>query len=145
MSALGSKADLIEGVEALHAEAAGALTLHIVEQLDVLDLFAQAMLGNAEATGILRALEQSQNGITAAPKRRPMLCATCPAPLRNSRYTFVIAMPATDGPHHGLGMAVCKRCGPDRETTRQKGIEALTGIWPELREVTITHPEGGRV
>ena len=138
------KAALCQGVQQVSEEAAGALNVFVVRPIDGPALVADAIAGDPEASCILQGISQAQTRILAAPAREPMLCASCPAPLRDGRYSFVVALPAKDSPLHAIGLGVCPACGTDPAVIQAKGIEALRRIWPNLRSITPTHPHGGR-
>ncbi len=134
---------LQEGVRQVHAEAGGALTLQVIQRADLPGLALDALAGSDEAAQLLRQVLDTSAAIEAAPRRRPMLCAQCPRGLRGGQYAVVVAKPACDAPSTGLALAVCYRCGPDFAAIQAAAHAGLRRIWPDLREVTITHP-GGR-
>ena len=144
MSAADPLATLREGVKAVHRESAGVLSIYTVTHADGLRLIADALRGDAEANGILNLITGAQRQIDEAPKRRPMLCSSCPMPLRGGDHSFVVAVPATSGPRHGIALAVCLGCGTDRETVQAKGLKALAHLLPNARIFKPTHMNGGR-
>lgn len=73
-----------------------------------------------------------------------MLCGSCPRPLLNNEFSFVITRPACDDPINAVALAICRKCGTTREDIQQKAVIALRRIWPDLRPITITNPAGGR-
>ena len=76
---------LQKGVQQVHAEAGGVLTLQVVQRTDLPGLALDALAGSAEATQFLRQVLDTSAAIEAAPRRRPMLCARCPRGLRGGR------------------------------------------------------------
>lgn len=76
-------------------------------------------------------------GIAAAPRRRPMLCASCPRALRGSAYSFVVALPARDDPTQ-------LRCAVEPDAITAKAVTALRKLWPDLRPIAITQETGTR-
>jgi hypothetical protein len=56
---------------------------------------------------------------------------------------MAMAIPACDSPIQALGLAVCGKCAVTPATVQAKAIQALRGIWPDLRAETVTHPAGG--
>ena len=135
---------LQDGVQRVNDEAAGLLTLLVVRRADLPGLMLDALGGSDKAVQLLQQALDTATAIEAAPRRQPMLCARCPRALRGRQYAVVIARPACDDPSTGLALAVCPKCGPDLATIQAAAHVALRRIWPGLREVTITHPEGGQ-
>jgi hypothetical protein len=134
---------LRDGIQQVNDEAGGMLTLQVIERADMPAMIADALGGSAEAAQLLRLTNQVLANIQGAPRRRPMLCGSCPRVLQGSRYAIIIARPACDDPTQGLSMAICPRCGPTHGAIQAAAAVALRRIWPNLRPVTITHP-GGR-
>ncbi len=144
MSAIGSRAALHAGVEAVTRESGGLVELLVVRPTDIPDLLADVLLGDAEATGIFRMVSDTVTRIETAPKRAPMLCVACPRALRKG-YAICVAIPAKDNPRQAIALAVCPRCGDnDRATISAKASEGLKKSWPDLRPVAQTHATGGR-
>ncbi len=135
---------LQEGVHRVNDEAGGLLTVQVIQQHDIPAMIVDALCGNAEAAQLLRLTNQAIANIHGAPRRKPMLCGCCPRALRGGRYAIIIARPACDGATEGLSLAICRRCGPDFGAIQAKATAALARIWPNVRPVTVTHPEGGR-
>lgn len=135
---------LQEGVQRVNDEAGGLLTVQVIQQHDMPAMIADALCGSAEAVQLLRLTNQVLANIQGAPRRKPMLCGCCPRALRGGRYAIIIARPACDDPTEGLSLAICRKCGPDHDTLQVKAAVALARIWPNVRPVTVTHPEGGR-
>jgi len=135
---------LQEGVQRVNDEAGGMLTVQVIQQHDMPAMIAGALGGSAEAMQLLRLTNQVLANIQGAPRRKPMLCGCCPRALRGGRYAVIIARPACDDPTEGLSLAICRKCGPDFDAIQAKATVALARIWPNVRPVTVTHPEGGR-
>lgn len=129
----------------LHEEAAGVVGVTILQPRDMPELMAAALAGDPMAVGLLRTATDTINRIEAAPRRRPMLCGSCPRPLKVKKgLSIVVATPDKDAPEQCLALAICTRCGTTVEEVQEKAVVALRRIWPDTRQVTITHPEGGR-
>lgn len=146
MSALPTDA-LTAGLSAIQADAGGVLMVTVVHPSEGPMLLASAMNGNKTAIRLFQAIVQSLEGIARAPRRRPMLCATCPRPLRKmSGFSIAVAMPERGDPSHGLCLAICARCANENQpnAVTAKAITALAKIWPDLKPVTVTHKTGGR-
>ena len=128
----------------LHSEAGGAVELIILRPVDAPDLVAHALAGDRQAIRIFEALSNASRAVQNAPKRKPLLCATCPRPLRGTAFTFGIVLPMRDDPQSGVAFGICVKCGASAEVLQAKATAALHNIWPDLVPVDITHPEGGR-
>ena len=138
---------LTAGLTAIQADAGGMMTIVVVHPSEGPALLASAMAGNREALHLFQSVVQSLEGIAKAPKRKPMLCATCPRPLRKATgFSIAVAMPAKGDPSLGLCLAVCAHCADATKPSAvtDKAMQALATIWPNLRPVTITHRSGGR-
>ena len=132
-----------EDMRAVHAEAAGCMTLDIICPADVPSLVAYGAMGDQQAKRLTIAVEQALNGIARAPRRRPMLCASCPRPVRpGSEFWVVIASPARDDAAQCLTLAICAGCAMEREHARQKALVALRRVWPDARPIEVTHQVG---
>ena len=135
---------LRDGIQQVHAEAGGMLTLQVIQRADMSALVLDALAGSDEAVQLLRLTRDTLTNIEAAPRRKPMLCGSCPRALRNGQYSIIIARPACDDATQGIAMAVCGRCGPDLAAIQAAAHVALKRIWPDLRPITVTHSQGGR-
>ncbi len=135
---------LQEGVQRVNDEAGGMLTVQVIQQNDMPAMIAGAFGGSAEAMQLLRLTNQVLANIQGAPRRKPMLCGSCPRALHGGQYAVIIARPACDDPTQGLSLAICRKCGPDFDAIQVKAAVALARIWPNARPVTVTHPAGGR-
>ena len=125
-------------------EVAGMLTLDVVWQCDMPGLIVEALGGDVEAVWLLQSVRRCLVGIQDAPAHAPMECAHCCKPLRGGRFAIGVARPDTSNPAHGLCFAICPRCGPTLEAIQAAAVAALRQLWPDLRRVSITHPQGGR-
>ncbi len=135
---------LQKGVQRVSDEAGGLLTLQVVQQADMPALVLDALAGSDEAAKLLRLTRDTLAGIQAAPRKKPMLCGSCPRTLRGGRFSVIIASPACDDPAQGIAMAICPKCGPNHDAIQAAVAVALGRIWPDIRPVTVTHPDGGR-
>jgi hypothetical protein len=133
----GVSSTLAEGIAALHDEAGGMLTLDVILHTDVPRLAAAALDGCQDTARLLIALGSALRQIGAAPANSPAECGCCGAALRPGRFAIVIARPNICDPVHGLGTAICTRCGPTRGAVRAAGVRAVKLIWPNARPVTI--------
>lgn len=133
-----------DSVRAISKEAAGAIRMEIVQPADVPELMLAALGGNAEAASVMRWVSQTAAGIEAGHSSpKPMLCASCPRPLRPGRCALVIVIPARDDASLGMTLAVCRHCATTRDQVKRKATVGLRRIWPDLRSVDV-HPTAGR-
>ena len=140
-----SRAEWVASIRAIGQQADGILAVEIVRQEDLPDIVASVMLGNIDAGRLLEAVVGALDHINAAPRSRPCLCSCCPRPLRKrSHFTLAVAMPERSDASHYLALAVCARCGRTNTEIKPKVTSALQKLWPDLREVAISHPQGGR-
>ena len=86
----------------LHSEAGGAVELIVVRPVDAPDLVAHALAGDRQAIRIFEALSNASRAVQKAPKRKPLLCATCPRALRGTAFTFGIVLPRVLGYSYGV-------------------------------------------
>jgi hypothetical protein len=135
-----------DGIQAVNDEASGVLDISIIDALAGAELLTNAVLGDREAASLLLAITQAAARIKQAPRRSPSLCICCPRAVKrlSSATVFGVAVPATANPGSAIGFVFCDRCAGDRDTLAAKAAEGLRRIWPDLRPVAITHPEGGR-
>ena len=142
---LASRAAWAANMKALHREAAGALQIWPILLTDVPPLLAEASEGNSHALKLLLIINDALAHMqTAAPGQGP-ICACCSGELHASDFAFVVALPAGQPKaQRALTMAICDKCGTDRETVRVAGFQAVKASWPDAREIDITHTEGGR-
>lgn len=132
-------------VHNITAESGGLLDLLIVRPVDLPFVIAEATAGTPDAVMLLIALDAAVARITAASRRSPMLCTSCPRPLlRKTHYSFCIVLPSREDPTNGLALVVCSKCAVTVEEIKAKGVVGLRRIWPGLHQVDITHPTGGR-
>jgi hypothetical protein len=126
-------------------EMVAVVDLVVVRPPDALGFIAAAARGDRHAARVMLALNDALHLVDAAPRRSPLLCATCPQVLRAGvRCSFVISLPEDERATHGLALAICRRCGTSRAEVRRKAIAALRTEMLGLRVVEVTHPRGGR-
>jgi hypothetical protein len=134
-----------DGVQEVHDEAAGMLDVNFIDADSGLDMIFDAALGNVEAATLMRAVWQAAARIKEAPRRTPSLCLCCPRAIKRLTpgTVFGVARPAIAKPSRAIAFAFCDRCSADRGNLAAKAATGLRRIWPDLRTVEITHPEGG--
>lgn len=133
-----------DGIRSVHDEAAGVLTMMVIRQSEAMDLMAEAIQGDVEAARLMTLLAQTSKRIDVARRTKaPMLCVSCPRPLLDNKFAFVVAGPAgTDAVNH-IAVAVCRKCGRTPEDITRKATAGLRRLWPDLRPIAI-HPTAGR-
>ncbi len=141
MNAIPPSDAWIAGMEAIADEAAGAVELAIVMQDEFPSLMCAALAGSPSAEQLLR-LTFKTLATMDEPGRKPLLCATCPAPVGN-RFNFALAIPATGSSHSAVALAVCINCATDPAGVEAKALVGLRRLWPDLRPIRV-HPESGR-
>lgn len=140
-----SKAAWRRGMQDVHRDAAGAIEITVVQQQDMLAITTAMLEGDYRAAQLFDLAAQTLAHIKQAPARSATLCACCPRPIRsNSRFSLVMAIPARDSPRVAMTIAVCDACATGVLAVQAKAIEALRTVWPDLRAMQITHPEGSR-
>jgi hypothetical protein len=135
-----------DGIQTVNDEAAGLLDVSIIDAVCGAELVADAMLGSPEAAALLLAVAQAAARIKKAPRQSPALCICCPRPVKRVCATtvFGVATPAVANPGSAIGFVFCDRCAGNRDTLVARAADGLGRIWPDLRPVAVTHPEGGR-
>ncbi len=133
------------GIETVHREAAGVLDLIVVRPEDMLLLILSGMSGDRRANATAIAVTDAICGISeSARTTKPKLCGSCPRSLTDNAYSVVVAMPQRDDPSTAIGMAICHGCATTEAGIREKATGAFRSIWPSLRPIAVTHPDGGR-
>lgn len=136
--------DWASGIARISAEAAGLVEVQVVTREDMPELLAHAMLGDPEAMHLGRLVCDALGRIERAPKRRPMLCGSCPRALRRGRYSLAFAVPRRDAPQEALSLAICEVCATDHAGVVDKAHAALKRVWPDLRPLPgPVHPAQG--
>ena len=135
---------LQDGIQQVSAEAGGVLSVQIIRQCDVPALILDALTGSADAAQILRMVNDTVGRIQAAPRRKPALCGTCSRAVVGTAYSIVLARPDRDAPTQALATAICSACGPTYDAIHAKAIIALGRVWPDIRLIAVTHPDGGQ-
>lgn len=113
------------------------LTLDVILQKDVPRMVA-AMLGGCQDTArLLTALNSALQQIGTAPASSRPQCGCCGTELHAGKFAIVICRPNTCDPIHGMGLAVCRRCGPTLGAIKAAAVRAVKLIWPNARPITI--------
>jgi hypothetical protein len=131
-------------MEALHREAAEAMTLWTVLFSDMPRLLIEAIRGSVEARVVVSAVENALRQIGTAPVDKPALCGCCSGSLNLGGLSFAVAAPyGVAAPDRVLAFGICEACGVDRESVEAAGVRALKDIWPDTRKLDVL-PTGGR-
>ncbi len=107
----------------LPTKAGGVVHVDVFTPEAFTELLLAAMSGDKTAAAMARVVARTVGEIGTAPKRSPKLCAR---------------------PSRALGMAVCTKCATEPDAIVEKARLGLQKIWPSLRKVSVTHPDGGR-
>lgn len=132
-----------EGVRRVHDQAAGVVRLLVILPADLPALLAGAVVGDPEARKLATCVSHAKRGIERAPRKRPMLCGSCPRPLLGGRYSIVCAIPNRADASEALTLGICFKCGNDEGTIARAAARALTDLWPDAR-ILDQHPSEGR-
>jgi hypothetical protein len=135
--------NLIDCVRIINKEAGGVLSLYVVYPEDAPALLAKALTGDVDAGRLLTLVPNITKRIPRAPRRAPGLCGHCSTPIR-SWFALAVVIPECNDPSQGLAVGLCRKCTADREDVYQKATEAMRGVWPTARPITVTHTAGGR-
>jgi hypothetical protein len=131
------------GIRAVHAESGGLLQIHVFAPGDVGALLADALMGDATAGRLFRAINNSIKQIGAAPRRKPVLCLCCPRAIRlRDQFSIVVTVPHHEAPTRALGSALCQRCTVAPEPLMPRVVTGLRRIWPEVRAIDHIHAAG---
>ncbi len=145
MTALDQGTTWCRDVENISKEAAGAVEIVVVMEREFPDLVANTLKGDPDSTKLMHLVAQIISRIESASKREPMLCLSCPQPIRQGvEFGLAFAIPSRDDPKGAISMAICGKCGADPAGVMAKAVDGLRKLWPSLRTANITHPEGGR-
>lgn len=120
--------------------------VYLVDQMAAAELMARSLLGDAEAAQLFGAFLEAGKRIASAPRRSPVICATCPRRIRRVTHDLIFGIAAperTDRPSSAIGFAFCPRCAANRIGLLARASESLHQIWPDLRPIVISHPVGG--
>ena len=147
MSAPGIDPEWAAGIQALHVEAGGdgakvLLTCEVVSPADRLRIMTSALAGDGAAAQLLCAVQDAVQRIEGAPKRRRMLCGSCPRPLHGKRYAVVVVRAARDDGQQAMTLAICPHCATAKRDVEQKAVKALSRIWPDLRQLDVASAGG---
>ena len=132
-----------EQLQAIQAEAGGVLEVSLVSRGEWPRLVAASMQGDHTATLILSAVADTICQVASAPRRKPMLCLTCPRSLRRAKFTCGVILPSRPDPTGGLGLAICDHCAASATDAMPMVLEALKRRWPDMRTVQLDQHAAG--
>jgi hypothetical protein len=118
--------------------------LNIIGPQDLLPLSCAVFTGDAIALARLTAVAESSERIRRMASKSPAICLTCPRAVRDPQATLAILAPENDATTVAICSAICARCSTGSASeVLKRAAAAYTTIWPNLRCIEITHPEGG--
>jgi hypothetical protein len=130
--------------DSLASESGGVLAIYVFGRDDLPPLIAASMRGDAFATQLADAVLGSITIIEEAPRRRPMPCGCCLGPVRQGAgYKIGVVLPDATAVTRGMGFALCRLCSSTAATADAAAIRAVQDIYPNAREIVVTHPAGG--
>ena len=124
-------------MQALQQEAGGMMEVFVVRQADAPELLGQVMAGDLDAARLINALCDALAGVKNAPRRAPMLCGSCPRPLRSIDFSVVLAVPFRADAMRCIYVGICAKCATEHDAIRAKAMGAFRRIWPDARPVAI--------
>ena len=140
-----SKNELKRAVGQVATEGGGMIAFDAVRACDLPMLLGETLGGSQEARMPLQAVEHALNKIKEAPPRRPMLCASCPRPVRDGDKSAVVVLRgAAADACQAITMVVCRRCGPTPGAIKAAAAVGIRRFFPDARAVEATHEHGGR-
>ena len=132
-----------EGMRAVHDQAAGAVMVEIITPGIMVEMIGEALAGDADVLQRLSVANEFIREARGSPEHRPMLCGTCPQPIRETPFNMALAIPARDDAENVICIGICQKCGTRPAELLARAQEAFRKIWPDLRAVSI-HPTAGR-
>jgi mRNA-degrading endonuclease toxin of MazEF toxin-antitoxin module len=139
------KRNFSEGLAQLNKESGGLLQLEIIQPEDHAVIAAAAVRGDPVAFSRLTAILQSGDVIRRLARNEGAVCLTCPGTVRNPEAALAILVPATEQATVAICSALCKQCSTGGfEEIMARAAIAYRAVWPGLRCIAVTHPEGGR-
>ena len=140
-----AKGELKHAIGQVASESGGMIVFDAVRVRDVPLLLVEALGGDQEARMLLQAVEHTLVKIRQAPQRLPMLCASCPRPVRDgSKFAIAVLRGAIEQPSQAIAMAVCERCGPTPGAIKAAATVGVRRFFPDARAIQVTHSDGGR-
>jgi hypothetical protein len=138
-------ASLQEGVDQLNREGGGLYRLEIIRPDDLITLSEAIWSGDEGALTILQAALDSSFRIKRQARKNPVICLCCPRSVREPDAVLALLVPMTAAPTIAIASALCLRCSAEEpDKIIKRAGNAYTNAYPNLRNVEVTHPEGGR-
>ena len=131
-------ASVAAGIAQMQAQSGGIYRLVLVSVEGGVALLVAALGGDVQAAELFRTAADCARQIGAAEaEHHPVLCLTCPTPLRTSAGALVcLVVPETNRATQALGSAVCPECAA-RPDVEARVHSALRKIWPDLKTIKI--------
>ena len=126
-----------QDMQALQQEAGGMMEMRVIRQADAPELLSHVIAGDLDAARMMNALCEALAGVKNAPRRFPMLCGSCPRPLRSIDFSVVLAIPFREDATRCMYVGICAKCATEQGAIRAKAMKAFRKIWPDARPVEI--------
>lgn len=139
-----AKAKLAANLTQVGIEAAGVLAVSYLRHVDVPQALHDAIMGDTTAERLLRTAKLTVERIAAAGPRTPVLCVSCPRPVRRcDAYVVGLALPWRADPSQGVAFVLCESCAAT-DNLDERAAVGLRRIWPDLRCVSVNSAAEGR-
>ena len=123
------------GMRDVQDDAAGVMNVFIARPAELGELLARSGVSD-RARNLAALVMRTVLDVYEAPAADPVQCMACCRPLRKpDAFSVVLAIPHRDSPRKCVSSAMCPDCGTSMDEIRDKAIEALRNIWPELRRL----------
>ncbi len=129
----------------LNRNAAGLLFVASIMRSEISLMLLEAQAGNRDAAMMRGAVNALLIGAAYAGDSDPARCGGCRRPIRRGDQDLNFAMISGREPEAppSMGVVVCTACGPTPDAVLDVAIAALRTVWPDVRHITVTHPDGG--
>ena len=135
-----------DAIEQVHNEAAGLLSVNIVDPYCARALLVASFAGDEAAAILMRGVCMVVASVERAPRKKPVLCLCCPRSVHpRDPFSVCVTMPENGNPSTVIGSAICARCLTDKCTLLARVATALKAIWPNARIVGHVHEAPGGV
>ncbi len=137
------RSDWARGMRDVQDDAAGVMDLFIARPADLRELLSRSAISE-RARSLSALVMRTVLDVYEAPAADPVQGMACCCPLRQpDAFSVVLAIPHRTSPRKCVASAMCPDCGTGMDEIRDKAIEALRNVWPELRRLpTPTIPAG---
>ena len=129
------------GMRLLREQSGGVVGLIVIlpeEIPGILYAAAERNPGAIERAAVVRSTVQR---FATAPRHEPLLCGSCPRPLKKGQFAIVSASPERPDREHAMIFGICQRCAGTHQQVVGKALDALRRFWPDARPIDLP-PEG---